>query len=86
MDTCIGRIECFANIESNKSGVVSGEEIFFAFFQFPISILKDFFIAFTGESSSKLLDSMERRGSSIDEFQEFISKEFALFEKLALHV
>lgn len=45
-EPCIARLERLSDVKSDKSGVVSGKEIFGALLQFPVGSLAQLLIAF----------------------------------------
>ena len=66
-------IEVLSNSESHKSGVISGEEIFLSWTEWPVINLIEFFKSFLIELLPGPLDNMEGGDSIVDKFEECIS-------------
>ncbi len=60
LEASIGGFKLLSDIKGDKSGVVSGEKILGAFFEFPVGSLAEFLVAFLREFIATPIDNMER--------------------------
>lgn len=59
LEASVGGFKLLADVKGNKSGVVSGEEILGAFFEFPVGSLAEFLVAFLSEFIAAPVDNVE---------------------------
>ncbi len=82
LETSVRGLKLLADVEGDKSGVVSGEEIFGAFLKFPIGGLAEFLVAFLSELIAAPVDNVERGARSVDKIEESLGKDTADSQEL----
>lgn len=82
LESGIGRIKSFSDVESHQSGIVSCEEILWTFLQLPVLCFTQLLVAFLSKFVSAPVDHVERRTGWIDEIKESLGENSTCFQKL----
>lgn len=82
LEASVGGFKLLADVKGNKSGVVSGEEILGAFFEFPVGSLAEFLVAFLSEFIAAPVDNVEWGAWNVDEIEESLGEDTADSQKL----